>query len=61
MKRVNDIKKLNPVNAERTGIYRTGNESRFFKAGEQITSNYQFSHKRGERPAKPATARQKES
>ena len=53
MKRVNDIRDLRPVSAEKSGIYtdKDTKDSRFFKAGEQITRNYQFSHKRGEKPA----------
>jgi hypothetical protein len=50
--RVNDIKKLNPVPAQRTGVYTAANgESRFFKAGDQITRNYTYSHQKGEKPA----------
>lgn len=58
LNRVNDIKKLNPVQAEKTGVYVAGTgihmESRFFKAGDLITRNYKFSHKRGEKVAPKA-------
>lgn len=52
MKKSYDIKDLNPKQAERTGVYVAGKESRYFKAGDQITRNYRFSHERGEQPAK---------
>lgn len=52
MKKSYEIKDLNPKQAERTGVYVAGKESRYFKAGDQITRNYRFSHELHSTPAK---------
>lgn len=55
MKRVNDIRSLKPIKVEKSGIYvGPAGDSRYFKAGAQVTRDYQFSHQRGERPAEKA-------
>lgn len=52
MKRVNDIRSLQPKKIEKSGVYvGPAGDHRYFKAGALVTQPYTYSHQRGERPA----------